>query len=110
MLALRAFQTKNNLFGCLCLLVKNWLSLTTVACLLTVVATLSLCEKRRLSRLVLSYFVDSVFSTLLTWAKGSFGLWDVYLQAISKQPKKSLNGWMEITATTSNATVLTISN
>lgn len=55
------------------LLVKDRLSLTTITLLLSVVTTLTLGERRGLTRLVLGHSVESVLSALGRLAK-SFAL------------------------------------
>lgn len=54
-----AFQTQDNLFRRLCLLVEHRLGLSTITGLLAVVTTLSLCEERVLALLVLCDLVGT---------------------------------------------------
>jgi hypothetical protein len=70
-------QTQDNLLGSFSFLVEDWLGLTTVTGLLTVVTTLTLGEKRSLTSLVLGDLVLGVLSALLTLTVGSSGLWNV---------------------------------
>jgi hypothetical protein len=70
-------QTQDNLLGSLSFLVEDWLGLTTVTGLLTVVTTLTLGEKRSFTSLVLGDLVLGVLSALLTLTVGSSGLWNV---------------------------------
>lgn len=76
-LANNTLQTQDNLLGSLSLLVEDWLGLTTVTGLLTVVTTLTLGEKRSLTSLVLGDLVLGVLSALLTLTVGSSSLWNV---------------------------------
>lgn len=64
MLAGVALKTEDNLFCCLCFLVKDRLSLTTVSGLFPVVTTLTLGEKGSLAGLVLGNLVGGVFLAL----------------------------------------------
>lgn len=79
MLANGTFQTQDNLFGSLGLLVENGLSLTTITGLLTIVTTLTLSEDGGFTGLVLGDLVGSVTTTLLTSTKGLTSLRDVDL-------------------------------
>lgn len=76
-LADNTLQSQNNLLGNLGFLVENWLSLTTVTSLLTVISSLTLGKKRSLTSLVLGNPVLGVFTAVLTLAIGLSGLWDV---------------------------------
>jgi hypothetical protein len=78
-LANGTFQTQDNLFGSLGLLVENGLGLTTITSLLTVVTTLTLSEDGGFTGLVLGDLVGSVTTTLLTSTKGLTSLRDVDL-------------------------------
>jgi hypothetical protein len=71
------FQSKDNLLSGLCLLVENWLGLTTVTGLLSVISSLTLGVKGSLTSLVLGNSVLSVLSALLTLTVGLSGLWNV---------------------------------
>lgn len=70
-------QSQNDLLGNLGFLVENWLGLTTVTSLLTVISSLTLSEERSLTSLVLGNPVLGVFTAVLTLAIGLSGLWDV---------------------------------
>lgn len=76
-LALNTLQSQNNLLGGLSLLMEDWLGLTTVTGLLTVVTTLTLSEKGSLTSLVLGDLVSGVLTALLTLTVGLSGLWNV---------------------------------
>ena len=95
-LAWCALQSQDNLLRSLGLLVENRLGLTTITRLLSVITTLSLCEKGclqlsqmgefvhlmvrgYLSSLVLRNFMLCVLSALLALAVGASGFWDVDL-------------------------------
>lgn len=56
---------------------EDWLGLTTVTGLLSVISSLTLGEKGSLTSLVLSDSVLGVLSTLLTLTVSLSGLWDV---------------------------------
>lgn len=77
-LASNTFQTQNNLFGSLGLFMENWLSLTTVTSLFTVVSSLTLSEKGSLTSLILGNLVLSVLSAGLTLAISLSGFWNVH--------------------------------
>ena len=97
-LAVGALESKDDLLGGLSLLVEDWLGLTSVTRLLSVVTTLSLCEKGSLnsvsrssvrnssiacvylSGLVLGDLVLGVLAALLALAVGASGLWNVDLR------------------------------
>merc|ERR1711942_517975 len=63
-LAIRAFQSEDDLFGGLGLLSEDGLGLTSVSFLLAVVTTLALSLQRVLALLVLRHFVDRMLSAL----------------------------------------------
>lgn len=89
-LADNTLQTQNNLLGGFSLFVENWLGLTTVTGLLTVITTLTLGKEGSLTSLVLGNLVLSVLSALLTLTVGSSGLWNVnYLSEIQLLVQKS---------------------
>ena len=71
------FQSQDNLLGSLSFLVENWLGLTTVTGLLSVISSLTLSVQRSLTSLVLGHSVLSVLSALLTLTVGLSGLWNV---------------------------------
>ncbi|CDK26984.1 unnamed protein product [Kuraishia capsulata CBS 1993] len=71
------FQSQHNLLGSLGFLVENWLGLTTVTGLLTVVTTLTLGVQGSLTSLVLGHLVLGVLAASLTFAVGLSGLWNV---------------------------------
>merc|ERR1712216_32344 len=71
-LALDTLQAKHNLLRGLSLLVEHRLSLTTVALLLAVVATLTLCVQRCLASFVLGHFVNGVLLAVLSSKKVFF--------------------------------------
>lgn len=77
-LALLALHTKYDLLGGLCLLVEDWLGLTTETLLLGVVTTLTLSVVGSLASLVLGDLVDGVLSALRVLAEGSALLWYVH--------------------------------
>ena len=99
-LAVGALKSKDDLLGGLSLLVEDWLGLTSVTRLLSVVTTLSLCEKGSLdcvsrssvrnaniacvylSGLVLGDLVLGVLAALLALAVCASGLWNVDLRNI----------------------------
>lgn len=95
-LACNTLQSQHNLLCRLGLLVENWLSLTSVTRLLSVVTTLSLCKKGSLYRVLANYLLRAskssylsglvlgdlvlgVLSAVLALAVGASGLWNVDL-------------------------------
>ena len=58
--ACRAFQTQDDLLGGLCFLVENWLGLTTITLLFSIITTLSLGVQGSFSGLVLGDLVGAV--------------------------------------------------
>lgn len=76
-LARDALQSQHNLLCGLGLLVEDWLGLTTVSLLLSVVTSLSLGKEGVATLLVLGDFVLSVLAALLAFAVRLSGLWDV---------------------------------
>lgn len=76
-LADNTLQSQDNLLGGLSLLVENWLGLTTVTALLTVVSSLTLGKQGSLTSLVLGDLVLGVLLAVLALAVGSSGFWDV---------------------------------
>lgn len=76
-LADNTLQSQDNLLGGLSLLVENWLGLTTVTALLTVVSSLTLGKQGSLTSLVLGDLVLGVLLAVLALAIGSSGFWDV---------------------------------
>lgn len=71
------FKSQDDLLGGLSFLVENWLGLTTVTGLLSVISSLTLGVQRCLTSLVLGHSVLSVLSALLTFTVGLSGLWNV---------------------------------
>lgn len=76
-LADNTLQSQDNLLGGLSLLVEDWLGLTTVTALLTVVSSLTLGKQGSLTSLVLGDLVLGVLLAVLALAVGSSGFWDV---------------------------------
>jgi len=72
-----AFQSKNNLTGCLCLFVKHGFGLSTETHLFGIVTALSLCEVRCLTGLVLCHFVKDMLLAL-SLAVGFTFLWYIH--------------------------------
>lgn len=81
-LALDALQSQDNLLGGLGLLVEDWLRLTTITALLSVVTALTLGEQRGLASLVLGNLVLGVLAALLALAVGVSGLGNVDLVVV----------------------------
>jgi len=81
-----AFQTKDNLLGCLGLLMKDGFSLSSIARLLAIVSTLPLCGKRVFTLLVLCYFVRGVLSAVFVSAERPTCLRNVNHFCREKQP------------------------
>lgn len=95
-LASRALKTEDDLLGGLCLLVEDWLGLTTETGLLPVVTTLTLSVDGVLALLVLGDLVWSVLAALLALAVGAACLWNVYhfFNAPDLHSKRSEN-WLD---------------
>lgn len=88
-LALDALQSQDDLLGGLGLFVENWLRLTTVTALLSVVTALTLGEQRGLASLVLGDLVLGVLAALLALAVSVSGLGNVDLETAST-PRQQL--------------------
>ena len=76
-LTVNTLQSQNDLLGSLCLLVENWLSLTTETGLFTVVTSLTLSKQGGLTSLVLGDLVLGVLTAVLTLAERLSSLWNV---------------------------------
>ena len=78
MFASLALEPQHNLLCSLCLLVEDWLCLSTITRLLAIVTTLSLSSKTILALLVLCNLVQGVLLALLALAVGLLGLGNVH--------------------------------
>lgn len=76
-----ALQPQHNFLGCLCLLVKHWLCLTSITRLLAIITTFTLSSKAILPLFVLSDLVQGVLFALLVLAVGLLCLRNVHLYA-----------------------------
>lgn len=83
-----AFQAEGHFLGGLGLLVKDWLSLTTITLLLPVIAPFSLGKQGRFASLVVGDLVHSMFITWLCLAVSLSFLWSMNLSSINRVSNK----------------------